>query len=109
MPLLPLVTGTGCLGIHQAAGIERGVLQRLGQACGLAAVLRHIGAGVAVAGAIGFVGLIVPHLIRHGWFDRNLTELIGSLLALRILPVQWIRWLTALLVLVVGVRLLAGV
>jgi len=31
---------------------------------------------------------------------------IGSLLALRILPVQWIRWLTALLVLVVGVRLL---
>lgn len=24
---------------------------------------------------------IVPHLIRHGWFDRNLTELIGSLLA----------------------------
>lgn len=31
---------------------------------------------------------------------------VGSLLALRILPVQWIRWLTALLVLVVGVRLL---
>lgn len=31
---------------------------------------------------------------------------IGSLLALRILPVQWIRWLTALLVLVVGIRLL---
>lgn len=31
---------------------------------------------------------------------------IGSVLALRILPVQWIRWLTALLVLVVGVRLL---
>lgn len=24
---------------------------------------------------------IVPHLIRHGWFDRNLTNLIGSLLA----------------------------
>jgi uncharacterized membrane protein YfcA len=31
---------------------------------------------------------------------------IGSLLALRVLPVRWIRWLTALLVLVVGVRLL---
>lgn len=31
---------------------------------------------------------------------------VGSLLALRVLPVQWIRWLTALLVLVVGVRLL---
>lgn len=34
---------------------------------------------------------------------------VGSLLALRILPAVWIRWLTALLVLVVGVRLLAGV
>ena len=34
---------------------------------------------------------------------------IGSLMALRILPVKWIRWLTAALVAVVGVRLLAGV
>jgi len=34
---------------------------------------------------------------------------IGSLLAARLLPLQWIRWLTALLVLVVGLRLLAGV
>jgi uncharacterized membrane protein YfcA len=34
---------------------------------------------------------------------------IGSLMAARILPPQWIRWLTALLVLVVGVRLLVGV
>lgn len=33
---------------------------------------------------------------------------IGSLMALRVLPVRWIRWLTAALVLVVGVRLLAG-
>jgi hypothetical protein len=33
----------------------------------------------------------------------------GSLLAARLLPPQWIRWLTALLVGVVGVRLLAGV
>ncbi len=34
---------------------------------------------------------------------------IGSLMAARLLPPKWIRWLTALLVLVVGVRLLAGV
>lgn len=34
---------------------------------------------------------------------------IGSLFAARLLPPKWIRWLTALLVLVVGVRLLAGV
>ncbi len=34
---------------------------------------------------------------------------IGSLMAARLLPPHWIRWLTALLVLVVGVRLLMGV
>lgn len=33
---------------------------------------------------------------------------IGSLLALRVLPVKWIRWLTAVLVVVVGVRLLTS-
>ena len=31
---------------------------------------------------------------------------VGSLMAVRVLPTAWIRWLTALLVLVVGVRLL---
>ena len=34
---------------------------------------------------------------------------IGSLLAVRLLPVRWVRWLTALLVGVVGVRLLGGI
>lgn len=34
---------------------------------------------------------------------------IGSLLAVRVLPVKWIRCITAALVAVVGVRLLAGV
>jgi hypothetical protein len=33
----------------------------------------------------------------------------GSLMAARILPKQWIRWLTAALVVIVGGRLLAGV
>ncbi len=33
----------------------------------------------------------------------------GSLMASRILPLRWIRWLTALLLLVVGVRLLVGI
>ena len=34
---------------------------------------------------------------------------VGSLLAARLLPPTWIRWLTAALVLVVGIRLLIGV
>ena len=33
---------------------------------------------------------------------------IGGLLAVRVLPVRWVRWLTALLVAVVGARLLSG-
>ncbi len=33
---------------------------------------------------------------------------IGSLMAARLLPLRWIRWLTAALVLVVGLRLLLG-
>jgi uncharacterized membrane protein YfcA len=33
---------------------------------------------------------------------------IGSLMALKVLPLKWIRWLTAALVLFVGVRLLMG-
>ena len=33
---------------------------------------------------------------------------IGSLMALRVLPVRWIRWLTAALVFIVGVRLLTS-
>ena len=32
----------------------------------------------------------------------------GSLLAVRVLPVQWVRWLTAVLVIAVGARLLAS-
>ncbi|MBA3863720.1 MAG: sulfoacetate transporter [Erythrobacter sp.] len=34
---------------------------------------------------------------------------IGGLFAARLLPPKWIRWLTAILVLVVGIRLLVGV
>jgi len=33
---------------------------------------------------------------------------IGSVMAVRVLPVRWIRWLTAALVLIVGVRLLTS-
>lgn len=34
---------------------------------------------------------------------------VGGLLAARLLPPQWIRWLTAALVLIVGLRLLTGI
>lgn len=34
---------------------------------------------------------------------------IGSLMALRVLPLRWIRWLTAALVMLVGIRVLLGI
>ena len=67
------------------------------QATMIAGVGLTVGAGVAVAGIIGFVGLMVPHLMR-GFTDRRPSQLIlpsalaGSLLVLvadclcRVLP-----------------------
>ena len=34
---------------------------------------------------------------------------IGSLMALRVLPLRWIRWLTAALVMLIGIRVLLGI
>ena len=40
-----------------------------------------VGASVAVAGTIGFVGLVVPHIIRTAFGPNHKTLLIGSALA----------------------------
>ncbi len=40
-----------------------------------------VAAGVAVAGVIGFVGLIVPHALRLVWGSDHRLLLPGSLLA----------------------------
>ena len=51
----------------------------------------------------GAVGASLPLLVAVAIGGQ-----IGSLLALKVLPLRWIRWLTAALVLFVGVRLLLG-
>ncbi|MEM9309975.1 MAG: sulfite exporter TauE/SafE family protein [Pseudomonadota bacterium] len=51
----------------------------------------------------GAVGAALPLLIAVAVGGQ-----VGSLFAVRILPVRWVRWLTALLVVVVGVRLLVS-
>ena len=51
----------------------------------------------------GAVGAGLPLLIAVAIGGQ-----IGSLMALKFLPLKWIRWLTAALVLFVGVRLLMG-
>jgi uncharacterized membrane protein YfcA len=85
---------------------------------GLAAPLS--GMGIAFSSSLfGLAGQMVKN--GPGLFGQALSAAlplllavviggqIGSLLAARLLPPQWIRWLTAALVLVVGVRLLVGV
>ncbi len=89
--------GLDALTLGEAAARSLGVdLTRL-QAWLIAGVALTVGAGVAVAGIIGFVGLIVPHLVRP-LTDRRPSSLIlpsalaGALLVLvadslcRILP-----------------------
>jgi len=51
----------------------------------------------------GAVGASLPLLIAVAVGGQ-----VGSLLAVRVLPVRWVRWLTAVLVVVVGARLLLG-
>lgn len=71
---------------------------------------------ILINSAFGLVGQLLkqgPAAIG-GAMDASLPLLlavavggqIGSLLAVRVLPVRWVRWLTALLVIVVGARLL---
>ncbi|MEM6826520.1 MAG: sulfite exporter TauE/SafE family protein [Pseudomonadota bacterium] len=52
----------------------------------------------------GAVGAALPLLIAVAVGGQ-----IGSLMAVRILPMKWVRWLTATLVGIVGARLLIGV
>ena len=51
----------------------------------------------------GAVGAALPLLIAVAVGGQ-----VGSLLAVRVLPVRWVRWLTAALVILVGARLLLG-
>lgn len=51
----------------------------------------------------GAVGAALPLLIAVAIGGQ-----IGSLMAVKMLPKRWIRWLTAALVMVVGLRLLSG-
>ncbi|TRD10021.1 sulfite exporter TauE/SafE family protein [Erythrobacter insulae] len=67
---------------------------------GLAGQLLKQGPG-AFGGALGAA---LPLLIAVAIGGQ-----IGSLMALKLLPKRWIRWLTAALVFVVGARLLAGI
>ena len=98
--LVPLVLagrGLDALSLGEAAARSLGVSPARLQALMIAGIGLTVGAGVAVAGIIGFVGLVVPHLVRP-FTDRRPSSLIvpsalgGALLLLvadvacRVLP-----------------------
>ncbi|MXP14423.1 iron chelate uptake ABC transporter family permease subunit [Altererythrobacter confluentis] len=94
-----MLTGRGldALTLGSAAARSLGVRDKVLQAWLITGVGLTVGSGVAVAGIVGFVGLIVPHLVRP-FTDRRPSQLIvpsalaGALLVLvadctvRILP-----------------------
>ena len=96
-----LMTGRGldALTLGDAAARSMGMRPAILQAWLIAGIGLTVGSGVAVAGIVGFVGLIVPHLVRP-FTDRRPSQLIlpsalaGSCLvlvadsAVRILPLM---------------------
>lgn len=94
-----LMTGRGldALTLGDAAARSMGMRPGILQAWLIAGIGLTVGSGVAVAGIVGFVGLIVPHLVRP-FTDRRPSQLIlpsalaGALLvlvadsAVRVLP-----------------------
>lgn len=76
MPYLSKALNLLVLGESQAGalGVNIKVLKR--QVIILATM--GVGASVAVAGTIGFVGLVVPHIIRNAFGPDHKTVLVGS-------------------------------
>src|SRR5690606_38765685 len=59
-----LATGLNALALGEAAATHLGIsVQRL-KYVAIVAVAAAVGASVAVSGGIGFVGIVVPHLLR---------------------------------------------
>ena len=79
--LLRLGPGLDALALGEDVAASLGV--PVGRTLRLAAigVTLAVGAGAAVAGGIGFVGLVVPHLLRPSLGERPGGLLMGSLLA----------------------------
>ena len=79
--LLTLGRGLDALSLGEEAASSLGVpIARTLRLAALGVALA-VGAGAAVAGGIGFVGLVVPHLLRPWFGQRPGALLLPSLLA----------------------------
>ncbi|WP_404482235.1 FecCD family ABC transporter permease [Novosphingobium sp. BL-52-GroH] len=79
--LLAAGRGLDALTLGEAAARSLGLEPRKLQALMIAGVGLTVGAGVAVAGVIGFVGLMVPHLVRPLTDRRPSSLMVPSALA----------------------------
>jgi iron complex transport system permease protein len=82
MVLLPLGRRLDALGLGEATAASLGVPVGVTLSLVALGVSLAVGAGAAVAGGIGFVGLVVPHLLRP-WFGQRpgallLPSLVGG-------------------------------
>lgn len=78
MPYLSKALNLLVLGESQAAALGVNITTLKRQVVILATM--GVGASVAVAGTIGFVGLVVPHIIRNAFGPDHKTLLVGSAL-----------------------------
>ena len=78
MPYLSKALNLLVLGESQAAALGVNITTLKRQVIILATM--GVGASVAVAGTIGFVGLVVPHIIRNAFGPDHQTLLVGSAL-----------------------------
>ncbi len=75
-----LARGLDALALGEAEAFHTGIdVERL-KKIGIIAVAAGVGAAVAVAGVVGFVGLVVPHLLRLMIGPSHKSLLIGSAL-----------------------------
>lgn len=78
MPYLSKALNLLVLGESQAAALGVNISTIKRQVIILATM--GVGASVAVAGTIGFVGLVVPHIVRNAFGPDHKTLLVGSAL-----------------------------
>jgi iron complex transport system permease protein len=95
--LLTLGRALDALTLGEDAAASMGVTLGRTRALAVAGTALAVGAGVAVAGAIGFVGLVVPHLLR---------PLVGALPS-RLLPASALGGAALVLAADLAVRLIA--
>lgn len=73
--LIPAAVGLNALSLGEQTAESLGISVRRLRLLVIAAVSLLSGAAVAVAGSVGFVGLVVPHLLRP-WFDYTPSRLL---------------------------------